>query len=144
MYSIRFRERAKRELADAVEIYGNEFRANCSTWLQDLAKNAQDKDEAGSIDLGSALSEGIEMIEMKGAWKRSFQRFWKAAPLEKLKALEFVLRQREPPWQFRSSAIWFGEILGVISAEIHVYYEVDHVQKSITITMFTGLPGQGD
>jgi len=60
-----------------------------------------------------------------------------------VRAVIAVLRRRKAPWQLAVAVTWFSGIIGTLDAEVHVYYEVDHVRREMVIVKFTGLPGQG-
>lgn len=144
-YAIRYRRRAKEELARCCDTYGDELRGELYLWLQQLAEAAERKERSGSIDLdeilddfGNVLETGLETIDN---WRIVRQRFGQASFLEKVKAFVVFLKNRQPPWQVRSSIRHFT-FLGRCSCEPVVFYEVDDVHRRIIIVKFDGLPGQ--
>ncbi len=145
MYRIRFRESARDEFQYAKD-YG--LAERIVDWLKNLAESAERGRNINAIDFRTFLEEGIESLEaepgtLESNWKTSLRRFWEVENIDKLRALLHVVRHRSAPWQMAASVAWFGGILGHLDAEVHVYYEIDHVEKQLVVVMLTGLPGQG-
>jgi len=145
VYRIRFKEDAKDEFQFAKD-YGLAERV--VNWLQHLAESAEQRRNTNAIDFHDFLKDVDALEHALGDapttnWKLSYSRFKAAELHNKIRALLHIVGRRSAPWQFQASVTWFGDILGHLDAEVHVLYEVDHVNKQITILMFTGLPGQG-
>jgi len=138
-YAIRYRRKAKEELEKCCDTYGEELEQELYLWLGYLAEAAQRKESSGSIDVLELLETGLETVETGG--RVAWQRFRQASFLEKVKAFVVFLKNRQPPWQVRSSIRHFT-FLGRCSCEVAVFYEVDHIHHQIVLSKFDGLPGQ--
>jgi hypothetical protein len=140
-YRIRFRTSAKEELLRAKK-YSMQFSQELDEWLEDIAASSHRRDALKSIDLLDLLEQGINIAENLSPWKSVWKKWWKAAPIEKVKALITVLKKRCPPWQLRATSKWFSGILGAFDCEVHAYFEVNHVDGEVIFTKFAGLPGE--
>lgn len=145
MYRIRFREQAAEEIDLARQYY---FFERVHEWLKELAQEAA----AGTTSMSGNFEEFLSTLDQleqlstgvaNGHWAESFRRFRDATAMERLRALLVVLRQRRAPWQMAIAVTWFSNILETLDAEVHVFYEIDHVNRMIVVNKFTGLPGQG-
>jgi hypothetical protein len=67
-------------------------------------------------------------------WLKAVEKLKKASPLIALKALLAAVRNRAPPWEFRFSSATFELVAGVW-ADIHAWFEVDHVEKRVVFTL---------
>jgi hypothetical protein len=141
-YRIQSRKRAKQEKETYVNDYDVQFKAAFESWLVDLAKAAEKKDQSLSSIDATELFEIFSNDVQSGAWTRAWRRWQQSPWKEKALALWVVISKRSPPWQFRAAAKVFSVLDGVFSTEVHVLYEVDHINKVIIITKYSGLPGQ--
>tara|TARA_R110002049_G_scaffold4601_5_gene32152 strand:+ start:220358 stop:220801 length:444 start_codon:yes stop_codon:yes gene_type:complete len=145
VYRIRIKESAKPDFQFAKD-YGLAERV--VAWLNELAEEAEVRRGTKAIDFTDFL-EDVAAIEnvltepIAPSWKLSYRRFCKANFASKLRALLHCVRRQSAPWRIQATVTWFAGILGHLEAEVHVLYEVDHVNKQIIVLMFTGLPGQG-
>jgi hypothetical protein len=140
-YAIRYRSHARRELDFYNAPYDDEYRQTVYAWFSHLALEAESRAYHFSIDakdLLDQLEQGANPGNWPGVWKIWQQASW----LTKLRALLFVVKQRCPPWEFRSALMTFSVLSGVFPCEVHAWYEVDHLERRIVFTKFTGLPGQ--
>lgn len=138
-YSIGFTERAKRELDECCNTYGETLRTDLWTWLHQLAANSETGDELDSLDVLELMDEASTQDE--GQWRYSLRRWWQATLLDKLKAAVVILKKHCPPWQLRFTVRWLT-VLGRFNCEVHLHFVVDHVHKRVIFVLFDGLPGQ--
>ncbi|HEX4085536.1 MAG TPA: hypothetical protein VHY22_11530 [Chthoniobacteraceae bacterium] len=141
-YDFKISPTAKRALESCIKTYGQGDEIH--KWLRTLKELASAKIDAGSIDVSEILQdllENGEKIAKKENWARSWE-FLKSADIrQKVTGLYFMLKKREPPVQLRAAKEDFC-FLGVITATITVYYEVNHVTQEMVIRYLVGLPGQ--
>ncbi|MDA1052998.1 MAG: hypothetical protein O3C40_21300 [Planctomycetota bacterium] len=138
-YRLCFYKRARRELDECCQTYGDNLRTELWNWLRDIATAADTGSEIGSVDIIDLLDEGLSQDASQ--WSQALKRWWNATPVEKIKATLVLLRKRCPPWQARFTVRWIT-VLGQFPCEIHAHYIVDHVNKQVILTLFDGLPGQ--
>ncbi|TWT89323.1 hypothetical protein [Neorhodopirellula pilleata] len=145
MYQIKLRSKAASEIQLAKEYF---FFDRVTHWLKQLADEAEHGESHMSGDLDEFL-HAINEVERsaddfrKGHWTESFRRFRDATVMDRIRMLLVSLRRREPPWRMAVAVTWFTGILDSLDAEVHVFYEIDHLNRLIIINKFTGLPGQG-
>ncbi len=140
-YKIRFRRRAKQE-AELSKYLGRSFTEPFRRRLEGIAEDAAKKDTSRSVDYLELLEDSIELAK-SGKVRNHIRDKWHDATLgEKIKALVYILKNRNTPWEIRGEIHWIHNILGVINAEIHFIYEIDHLNKQVVFVKFDGLPGQ--
>lgn len=143
-YTVFFRASARKELNDCCDTYGTGLHDDIVGWLRGLAVAAERNDGALSIDLGSVLEDIADEVAagaISRRWKYAVQK-WRASNVwGKVKGFIAFLKTRRPPWELRSSICSFT-FLERCRCEVHVYYEVDHVNRRIVVAKFDGLPGQ--
>lgn len=140
MYSVRYRESAKRELEECA-VYG--LSEPIHNWLAELAIEAERRDYALSFDLRDLLeSLGDPAARSSGSWRYSLDKWLEADGIKRIGALITVLRKRSPPWELRASNKTLPVLGGAFASEIAIFYEVDHGARGIIVSKFIGLPGQ--
>jgi len=138
-YRIFFERHAWDELSQAQEDYGTEFREGTDQWLRQLATEAETRDYELSVDLvewtNSVLSSS------PSSWGHSWHRWLGSRFGVQLRALLTLAKKRCPPWELRTSPERFT-VLGCITVDVLVHFEVDHIDKRVIMRQFLGLPGQ--
>jgi hypothetical protein len=142
-YDIRFRKRAKQEV-ERTKYLGDSFNEPFSSALQEIAEAAANKDTSNSVDYLEFLEDSIEFAESGNSSTRMREKWRKALPIDKIKALIFFIKNRRMPWEIRKEIRWIFNILGVFDSEIHFIYEIDHINERVVFVKFLGMPGQTD
>jgi hypothetical protein len=106
------------------------------TWLREIAISAEQRDTSKSIDVEETLTAVTDLAQ----WRFSWRRFLEANGKQKVAALLSVIKNRQPPWQFRMHAACLTFLNGAFRREVHAYYEVDHSSRVVVFTKFDGLP----
>ena len=138
-YAIRFKSRAREELDECCQCYGDTLRSELNGWLLRLAGNAGSSVAGDSINISEIIEEAA--ANRGASWERSWRKWWKAPLLEKARAIHIVFKKWCPPWQLMFAIRWFN-VIGRFDCEVHAYFIVDHVEKQIIFVKFDGLPGQ--
>ena len=128
----------------AEDALGDSFNEPFSLSLQEIAEAAANKDTSKSVDYLEFLEDSIEFAESGKSSIRIRDKWRKALPIEKIKALIFFIKNRKMPWEIRKEIRWIFNILGVFDAEIHFVYEIDHINEQVVFVKFSGMPGQTD
>lgn len=141
-YAIAFRKKARDEFNVACD-YSQDFCEQMNAWLSELAAACESKaDNQSTANMADMLDEIADASESLSKWKYILRKTNEASFWSKVRAFAFLIRNRKPPFEIRTSIRWFHRVLGVFNVEAHVYYEVDHVRKRIVIAAFSGLPQQ--
>lgn len=138
-YSIRFKRRARTELDECCETYGEAFRNDIWSWLRDIARRAEAGDALDSIDAVELLDEALEHDEQQ--WRYALRRWREATLTDRIKASFVAFRKRCLPWRLSFAEGWF-QVLGRFDCSVGAHFVVDHVNKQIVFVLFDGLPGQ--
>lgn len=138
-YAIRFKSRARQELDQCCECYGETFRREIWDWLKRIAQAAESANDEVLLDIASVIEEGLR--DAGKSWKHAWREWWSASLPDKVRAAYVVFKKWCPPWQMKLAVEWFT-VIGRFDCEIHAYVVVDHVEKRIIIAKFDGLPGQ--
>jgi hypothetical protein len=137
-YRIRYCKRARNELDECCETYGQDLREGLLHWLRQIAE--QPNEAVESLDVGELL-KGAILGDALRQWRHSWKKLWTAAGIERFRALYYAIRKRQPPWQLKMTVRWF-HVLDQFWAEVHVHFAVDHMREEVIIVKFDGLPGQ--
>lgn len=140
MYRICFERKAREQLDNCCNDYGEEISADLWKWLEGLAESAEAKalDSCSSdfVEFLDNLTSDLEKSDLPFSIKK-----WKRENfLTKIKAVLVLIRQRRPPWQlrhaYRSIQVFYRPV------EVHAICEIDNVQKKLIVRKFIDLPGQ--
>ncbi len=133
-YKRKFVASARAEFDWLSRDYDDDFARELELWLFGLVRDAENRDWSTSLDASEILQDLLgDGSKQETTLQRNLKRLRSATAIERLKALLAVIRRRCPPWQFRTASRWF-KILGSISVEIEVYYEIDHVEERVIFT----------
>lgn len=138
-YSIRFKRRARTELDECCETYGEAFRNDIWDWLRNIATAAESNDNFDSIDVVELLDEAMEHDEQQ--WRYALRRGFSAKLPDKIKASFVVVKKRCLPWRLSFAEAWF-QVLGRFDCSVGAHFVIDHVNKQVVFVLFDGLPGQ--
>jgi hypothetical protein len=130
-YAIRYYQGAKTEVEKSIYL-GPTFTAPFYQSLDEIAAEAaagNTTDSVNLIELCDDILKNVLQQEYFSAIKRLISAFSKKAS-----------NDREIRCQTRS----IHNVLGVCSLEIDYFYEIDHMNKQVIFTHFSGLPGSID
>jgi len=122
-------------------------------WLQDLADEAEQKENSISTDAKEFLTNAKQFIESLGINEAvkvpriGVERWLEEGAREKFLAILVLLRERCSPWEIRIAMEAFlisksGSYASSDSpAIVSVFYEIDRVNRRIVVLAFPDLPG---
>jgi len=133
---------AKKALASCIQTYGQGDEIH--TWLRMLSKLASDGLDHGSVEVEKMI-EGVfknsEEIAGKGDWEQSWGFLKSATIVDWVAVVYHVITQQKPPLQLKAAKEEFC-FLGMITENVVVFYEINHIRRAVIFRCFMGLPGQ--